>query len=107
MFLLFPCGASDPMLLPFSRFACVFRPLEGLPSPTVVVFCISDYFQVVGVSWGEPHDEAKKPSETYFYVFQLLLGVRGRVFEVFVTPMRCIRSHIVVILEVRMCFPSS
>ena len=62
-FMELPCGASVPILLPVSRFACVFRPLGGLPSPTVVVSCISDYFQFVGVSWGGPHDEAKKPPE--------------------------------------------
>ena len=80
-----------PTLLPVLSFACVFRPLEGLPSPIVVVFCISDYFQVVGVSWGDPHDDAKKLPEQHFYVFQFPLGVRGRVFEVSVIPMWCFR----------------
>ena len=75
---------------------CDFHPLEGLPSPTVVIFCRLDYLKVVGVSWGGPHHEAKKPSELHFYVFPFLLGVRGSVFhvcsyshEVFPPPICC------------------
>ncbi len=55
-------------------------------------------------SQGEPHGEAKKRPEQHFYVFPFLLGVRGRVFDVFVTPMRCFRPHVVAIFEVCVCF---
>ena len=81
----------------FSGLLRGFRPLSSSFSVYVIAF------RLWGSHGGGPHDEAKKPSESHFYVFPFLLGVRVRVFVVFVTPMRCFRPQIVVILKVCVC----